>query len=114
VLRRIRDFADVFNDGHISNHIVKDSLKKLGINEVGLDSTDIRYLEAIIVTHHGSPVGLETLSATISEEPETIENVIEPYLIMCGYIRKTSRGRIATEKAYSTLGRDVNSMLENQ
>jgi Holliday junction DNA helicase RuvB len=114
LLRRIRDFADVFNNGHISSDIVKDSLNKLEISESGLDSTDRRYLEAIVIKHQGSPVGLETISATISEEPETIENVIEPYLIMCGYIRKTPRGRVAAEKAYSLFERGFNSILENQ
>ncbi len=104
ILRRVRDFADVFNNGTINVEVVKDALVRLEIDAEGLDSSDRRYLSAIIDKYEGGPVGLDTLSATLSEETDTIENVIEPYLIMCGYIKKTSRGRVATVKAYTALG----------
>ncbi len=104
ILRRMRDFADVFNDGVISMPIVKDGLLRLEIDGEGLDSSDRGYLKAIIEKYEGGPVGLDTLCATLSEEPDTIESVIEPYLIMRGFIKKTPRGRVATHMAYKVLG----------
>ena len=103
LFRRVRDFADVRNDGVISLNVCKDALKKLGIDNDGLDYTDYRYLKAIIETFKGGPVGIESLAATISEEVSTIEDVYEPYLLQEGYIKRSSRGRIATEKAYEKL-----------
>ena len=82
----------------------KKVLKKLGIDDSGLDYTDYRYLKAIVETFKGGPVGVESISATISEEVSTIEDVYEPYLLQEGYIKRSSRGRIATEKAYQKLG----------
>lgn len=76
---------------------------KLGIDENGLDYTDYRYLKAIITTFKGGPVGVESIAASISEEVTTIEDVYEPYLLQEGYIKRSSRGRIATEKAYEQL-----------
>lgn len=104
LFRRVRDFADVQNDGIISLEVCREALKKLGIDKDGLDYTDYRYLRAIIETFKGGPVGVESLSATISEEVTTIEDVYEPYLLQEGYIKRSSRGRIATEKAYQQLG----------
>ncbi|MCR5647159.1 MAG: Holliday junction branch migration DNA helicase RuvB [Acholeplasmatales bacterium] len=104
LFRRVRDFADVRNDGVISLDVCKDALKKLGIDNDGLDYTDYRYLKAIIETFKGGPVGIESLAATISEEVSTIEDVYEPYLLQEGYIKRSNRGRIATEKAYQKLG----------
>ncbi|MDR2885093.1 MAG: Holliday junction branch migration DNA helicase RuvB [Deferribacteraceae bacterium] len=104
ILRRMRDFADVFNSGVISSAIVKDGLIRLEIDNEGLDSSDRGYMMAIIDKYDGGPVGLDTLSATLSEETDTIEGVIEPYLIMRGYIKKTPRGRVATRKAYEAMG----------
>ncbi len=104
LFRRVRDFADVRNDGVISVSVCKDALKKLGIDNDGLDYTDYRYLKAIIETFKGGPVGVESLAATISEEVSTIEDVYEPYLLQEGYIKRSNRGRIATEKAYQKLG----------
>lgn len=104
LFRRVRDFADVQNDGVISLEVCREALKKLGIDKDGLDYTDYRYLRAIIETFKGGPVGVESLSATISEEVTTIEDVYEPYLLQEGYIKRSSRGRIATEKAYRQLG----------
>ena len=103
LFRRVRDFADVKNNGVISLDICKEALKKLGIDQDGLDYTDYRYLRAIVEIFKGGPVGVESLAATISEEVSTIEDVYEPYLLQEGYIKRSNRGRIATEKAYDKL-----------
>ena len=104
LFRRVRDFADVKNNGEITIDICKDALSKLGIDNDGLDYTDYRYLRAIVETFNGGPVGVESLAATISEEVSTIEDVYEPYLLQEGYIKRSNRGRMATEKAYNKLG----------
>ncbi len=104
LFRRVRDFADVRNNGEITIDICKDALSKLGIDNDGLDYTDYRYLRAIVETFKGGPVGVESLAATISEEVSTIEDVYEPYLLQEGYIKRSNRGRMATEKAYNKLG----------
>ena len=104
LFRRVRDFADVKNNGVISNEICQIALDKLGIDNDGLDYTDYRYLRAIVETFKGGSVGVESLAATISEEVTTIEDVYEPYLLQEGYIKRSNRGRIATEKAYEKLG----------
>ncbi|MDE6655832.1 MAG: Holliday junction branch migration DNA helicase RuvB [Anaeroplasmataceae bacterium] len=104
LFRRVRDFADVKNEGNITLPICTEALSKLGIDKNGLDYTDHRYLKAIIHTFKGGPVGVESIAATISEEVSTIEDVYEPYLLQEGYIKRSSRGRIATEKAYRELG----------
>lgn len=104
LFRRVRDFADVKNEGEITLAICTEALSKLGIDKNGLDYTDYRYLKAIIQTFKGGPVGVESIAATISEEVSTIEDVYEPYLLQEGYIQRSSRGRIATEKAYQQLG----------
>lgn len=103
LFRRIRDFAQIKNDGLINLDITNDALRKLGIDELGLDYTDHRYLRGIIEQFGGGPVGLESIAATIGEEPQTIEDVYEPYLLQEGFIKRTPRGRIATEKAYDHL-----------
>ena len=97
-------FADVKNDGVITLEICNLALGKLGIDKCGLDYTDYRYLKAIINQFKGGPVGVESIAATISEEVTTIEDVYEPYLLQEGYIVRSSRGRVATEKAYEQLG----------
>lgn len=104
LFRRVRDFADVKNDGFISKEICNEALNKLGIDNDGLDYTDYRYLKALVETFKGGPVGVESLAATISEEVSTIEDVYEPYLLQEGYIKRSSRGRMATEKAFEKLG----------
>ena len=103
LFRRVRDFADVKNNGEITLDICKEALSKLGIDNDGLDYTDYRYLRAIVLTFKGGPVGVESLAATISEEVSTIEDVYEPYLLQEGYIKRSNRGRMATEKAYDKL-----------
>ena len=104
LFRRVRDFADVRNEGIISLEICKEALSKLGIDNDGLDYTDYRYLRAIIEIFKGGPVGVESLAATISEEVTTIEDVYEPYLLQEGFIKRSNRGRVATQKAYEKLG----------
>ena len=100
LLKRVSDFALVNGDGVISLDIVKTSLKRLKIDESGLDSTDIEYLMSIINKFNGGPVGIESIASSIGEEATTIEDVIEPFLLQEGYVKRTSRGRIITEKAY--------------
>lgn len=104
LLRRIRDFAQVLNDGVISRKIADDSLNRLHVDSLGLDEVDIRYLKGIIERFHGGPVGLDALANSISEETTTLEDVYEPYLIQIGFVNRTTRGRVVTEKAYEHLG----------
>lgn len=103
LLRRIRDFAEVLNDGVITKELADDSLNRLHVDSLGLDEVDIRYLKGIIERFHGGPVGLESLANSISEETTTLEDVYEPYLIQIGFVNRTSRGRVVTEKAYQHL-----------
>ncbi len=99
LLRRVRDFAEVAEESHISLERAKYALDQLGVNHVGFDEQDIRLLE-MLISAKGRPMGLGTLAAALSEDEETIEEVIEPYLIANGYIERTARGRIATPKSY--------------
>ncbi len=100
IFKRVRDFALVMGNGHIDKKITKLALERLKIDELGLDNTDKQLLEAIIYKFNGGPVGIESLAASISEEVSTIEDVYEPYLLQLGFLKRTTRGRIATEKAY--------------
>jgi Holliday junction DNA helicase RuvB len=111
ILRRIRDFAEVLNDGVINLEIAKDGLKRLEIDEEGLDNSDRRYLLSIIEKYDGGPVGLDTIAATISEEKDTVEDVIEQYLIYRGFIKKTPRGRVVTKLGYDHLKIDANKQF---
>jgi Holliday junction DNA helicase RuvB len=104
LLKRIRDFAIVKGDGKITGDIARYALDMLEIDELGLDNTDKRMLEAIIKFYNGGPVGLETLAATTGEEAITIEDVYEPYLLQLGFLSRTPRGRCATKLAYDHLG----------
>jgi len=103
LLRRVRDFAEVLNDGKITLEITKSALDRLKIDQLGLDEVDIRYLLGIIERFKGGPVGLDALASSISEEPLTLEDVYEPYLLQIGFINRTPRGRVATAKAYKHL-----------
>ena len=105
LLRRVRDFAQVLGDGKITEKIVTDSLKLLEVDELGLDNMDRTVLLTIIDKFGGGPVGLETLAAAICEESDTIEDVIEPFLIQQGFLNRTPRGRVATRSAYLHFGR---------
>ena len=104
LLKRVRDYASVLGDGKVTNEIAKIALKKLEIDDLGLDNIDRKILETIIYNYSGGPVGIDTLSLTIGEEAETIEDVYEPYLMQMGFIARTPRGRIVTPMAYKHLG----------
>ena len=103
LFRRVRDFAQVKNNGKITLDVTKDALNKLKVDSLGLDSIDIKYLKGIIQRFHGGPVGVEALASAISEEVVTLEDVVEPYLLQIGFINRTPKGRMATEKAYEHL-----------
>lgn len=105
LLRRVRDFAQVLGDGTITEKIVTNSLKLLEVDEMGFDNMDRTVLLTIIDKFGGGPVGLETLAAAICEESDTIEDVIEPFLIQQGFLNRTPRGRVATRSAYLHFGR---------
>ena len=113
LLKRIRDFALVKGDGTITSEIANYALNALEIDELGLDSTDRRMLEAIIKFYGGGPVGLDTLAATIGEEAITIEDVYEPYLMQIGYLSRTPRGRCVTRLAYEHLGINYTKATKN-
>ncbi len=104
LLRRIRDFAQVRAEGTISTEVAKEGLAMLEVDEKGFDQMDRRILLTIIEKFGGGPVGVETISSAISEEKDTIEDVYEPYLIQCGYLHRTPRGRVATKRAYDHFG----------
>ena len=104
LLRRVRDYADVKGDGHITLDIANRALTMLDVDPQGFDVMDRKFLEALIHRFDGGPVGLDNIAASIGEERETIEDVIEPYLIQQGFLQRTPRGRIATLAAYRHLG----------
>ncbi len=104
LLRRVRDYAQVRHDGRITKDVADKALAMLEIDENGLDEMDKRILEAVIVKFGGGPVGVNSLAVAVGEEPDTIEEVYEPYLIMEGYLNRTPQGRIATELSYQKLG----------
>lgn len=105
LFRRVRDFAEIMADGVVTYDITVLALTKLGIDHRGLDHADYLYLKGIIERFNGGPVGLESIASTIGEEPGTIEDVFEPFLLQEGYIQRTPRGRVATELAYNVLGK---------
>ena len=104
LLRRVRDYAQVRGDGRISGEIADRALAMLEIDQDGLDEMDKRILEAIIVKFSGGPVGLSSLAVAVGEEPDTLEEVYEPYLILEGYLNRTPQGRVATEASFQKLG----------
>jgi holliday junction DNA helicase RuvB len=104
LLRRVRDYAQVRGDGRITSQIADSALAMLEIDQNGLDEMDKRILEAIICKFGGGPVGVGSLAVAVGEEPDTLEEVYEPYLIMEGYLNRTPQGRIATELSYKKLG----------
>ena len=99
LLRRVRDFSEVANEHEINMKTTKYGLDQLGVNDLGFDEEDIRLLE-LLISAKGRPMGLSTIAAALSEDEGTIEDVLEPYLLANGYIERTARGRIATEKSY--------------
>ena len=104
LLRRVRDYAQVRGDGRISGEIADKALAMLEIDQDGLDEMDKRILEAIIVKFSGGPVGLSSIAVAVGEEPDTLEEVYEPYLILEGYLNRTPQGRVATEASFQKLG----------
>ncbi|MBQ9841662.1 MAG: Holliday junction branch migration DNA helicase RuvB [Clostridia bacterium] len=104
MLKRVRDFAAVLNDGVIDKHTADEALSRLEVDHLGLDLVDRRILEAMIRHYNGGPVGLDTLAAITGEEAITIEDVYEPYLMQLGFINRTPRGRVVTPAAYAHLG----------
>ena len=104
LFKRVRDFAMVKNSNLITKEIMEDSLERLKVDKIGLDNTDRDLLLAIINRFNGGPVGIEALSSSIGEEVSTIEDVYEPYLLQIGLLKRTARGRVATDKAYEVLG----------
>src|ERR1039457_4784977 len=104
LLRRVRDYAQVKGEGRITADIADKALAMLEIDENGLDEMDKRILETMIVKFGGGPVGLSSLAVAVGEEPDTLEEVYEPYLIMEGYLKRTPQGRVATELSYKKLG----------
>ena len=104
LLRRVRDYAQVKADGHITRTVADQALKMLDVDEKGFDRMDRKILRTIIEKYDGGPIGIETLAAAVSEEKDTIEDVYEPYLIQEGYLKKTPRGRMATRRAFEHLG----------
>lgn len=103
-LKRVRDFAQIVGNGKIDYEIADKALRKMEVDELGLDNIDNKLLTTMIESFGGGPVGLDTLAATIGEEPNTIEDVYEPYLLQIGFISRTPRGRIATKPAYDHFG----------
>jgi Holliday junction DNA helicase RuvB len=104
LLRRVRDFAEVRHDGGITGEVARAGLEVFEVDEEGLDRLDHAILRAIVQRFGGGPVGLSTLAASVGEEPDTVEDVVEPYLLQLGFLQRTPRGRVATERAYRHLG----------
>ena len=111
LFRRVRDFAQVRNNGVIDLDITREALEKLKVDSLGLDDVDIRYLRGIIERFRGGPVGVEAIASAIGEEAITLEDVNEPYLLQIGFINRTARGRMVTEKAYRHLNVDFEQKL---
>ncbi len=104
LLRRVRDYAQVRGDGQITGDLTRSALDLLNVDRSGLDDVDRKVLSTIIEKYNGGPVGLNTIAASISEEPDTIMDVVEPYLLQLGFLDRTPQGRIATIRAYQHLG----------
>jgi Holliday junction DNA helicase RuvB len=114
LLRRVRDFAQVRADGIITVEIARQALDLMDVDQLGLDEIDRRVLATIIDNYNGGPVGLSTISASVSEERDTIMDVVEPYLLQLGFLERTSQGRVATRHAYEHLGRDIPPGRQNK
>ncbi|MCA1589815.1 MAG: Holliday junction branch migration DNA helicase RuvB, partial [Acidobacteria bacterium] len=106
LLRRVRDYAEVEYDGQITETIANDALNRMEVDTYGLDEMDRKFLMTIVEKFDGGPVGLGTISASMHEEKDSIEEIIEPYLLQIGFLNRTPRGRIATRLAYEHFGLD--------
>jgi Holliday junction DNA helicase RuvB len=111
LLRRVRDFAEVRHDGAITLEVARAGLELFDVDEAGLDRLDLGVLSTVVGKFGGGPVGLSTLAAAVGEETDTIEDVVEPYLMQLGFLHRTPRGRVATERAYRHLGVTVDGAL---
>jgi len=114
ILRRVRDYAQVEADGVITREVARSALDMLGVDDRGLDKMDRHIMLTIIEKFNGGPIGLDTLSAAVSEEKDTLEDVYEPFLIQIGYIKRTPRGRVATKLAYSHFGIRMDEQINPQ
>ncbi|HEU5121530.1 MAG TPA: Holliday junction DNA helicase RuvB C-terminal domain-containing protein, partial [Candidatus Saccharimonadales bacterium] len=112
LLKRVRDYADVNGDGIIDSITTEKALELLEVDELGLDPADRRMLESIIENYGHNPVGLNTIAALTGDEPTTIEDFYEPYLLQIGFIERTPRGRRVTPKAYAHLGKEMGDLLD--
>ncbi len=106
LFKRVRDFAQVAGEAEITKETTLKSLERLRVDKYGLDQVDIEYLESLINKFNGGPVGVETIASSIGEEVSTLEDVVEPYLMQEGFIKRTQRGRIATDKSYSHIKKE--------
>jgi Holliday junction DNA helicase RuvB len=113
LLRRVRDYAEVDYDGRITEEVAKDALNRMEVDVFGLDEVDRKLLLTIIEKFDGGPVGLGTISASINEEKDSIEEIIEPYLIQIGFLNRTPRGRMVTRLAYEHFGLDALLKVSN-
>jgi holliday junction DNA helicase RuvB len=104
LLKRVRDWAQVKSNGTITMALIHEALQGLGIDELGLDELDRKYVDSIINKFGGGPVGVDTISASIAEDADSLEDVVEPYLLQLGFIERTPRGRVATPRAYAHFG----------
>jgi Holliday junction DNA helicase RuvB len=111
LLRRVRDFAEVRHDGNVTSDVARAGLELFEVDEQGLDKLDLSILSTVVEKFGGGPVGLSTLSAAVGEETDTIEDVVEPYLLQLGLLQRTPRGRVATERAYRHLGVSPDGVL---
>ena len=111
LLRRVRDFAEVRHDGNVTSDVARAGLELFEVDEQGLDKLDLAILSTVVEKFGGGPVGLSTLSAAVGEETDTIEDVVEPYLLQLGLLQRTPRGRVATERAYRHLGVSPDGIL---
>jgi len=114
LLKRVRDYSQVKGSGKIDEDATADALNLLAVDEFGLDDLDRKFLLAIIQKHNGGPVGIETIASTISEDVGTLEDLVEPYLLQLGFLKRGPRGRVATEAAYKHLGILAPKSIANQ
>lgn len=114
LLRRVRDWAEVKYDGKIDQKLVNEALSAHGIDSLGLDNVDRKVLKAVITSYSGGPVGIEALAASLNEEKDTIIDIVEPFLLKIGFLKRTSRGREATKEAYKHLGLPVKEEVQKE
>jgi Holliday junction DNA helicase RuvB len=112
LLRRVRDFAQVKSDGRLNKEIAQSALQAQGVDKIGLDNIDRKVLAAIIDYYKGGPVGIESLAATLNEESDTIVDIVEPFLLKIGYLKRTPRGREVTELGYKHLNKAYKGQKE--